>query len=200
MEFMMSSVFKHRYFIWTLMAIPLVIMAVGAIGGQIQPHDLLHPSGEFSARFMIFAMFFGPLAVIFPNVSAFRWLLARRRYFGVAAFAYALLHTILYLADKGILSVILGEALKLSIWTGWLAFFIFVPLAVTSNNRSMRKMGRSWKTLQRLVYVAAVATAAHWLFLEYHIGPVLAHFVPLALLEIGRFRKQGQKSSVVKPA
>ena len=57
----------------------------------------------------------------------------RRRYLEVAAFGYALLHTVFYLIDLGTLSAVLGEALELSIWTGWVAFFIFVPLTLISN-------------------------------------------------------------------
>lgn len=60
---------------------------------------------------------------------------------------------------------------------------MFVPLALTSNDASVRKLGRRWKTLQRFVYLAAVATLAHWLFVSRGVGPALVNFAPLAVLE-----------------
>ncbi len=105
---------------------------------------------------------------------------------GVAAFAYAVFHTVLYIIDMGSLRAILGEALALGIWTGWLAFFIFVPLAATSNDWSVQRMGPAWKTLQRWVYLAALGTLLHWIFVHNNIGPAFVHFLPLAGLEAYR--------------
>ena len=113
----------------------------------------------------------------------------RRRHLGVAAFGYAALHTLYYVIDLGTLSAVIADIAKFCIWTGWLAFIIFVPLAITSNNASIRKMGRSWKTLQRFIYPAAVATLIHWIFLHYNVGPAMIHFVPLAALELYRVWK-----------
>ena len=70
-----------------------------------------------------------------------------------------------------------------------MAFVIFVPLAMTSNDASVRRLRRSWKTLQRFVYPAAVATLLHWIFVHDNYGPALVHFVPLAGLEIYRIWK-----------
>ncbi|MFK8033904.1 MAG: ferric reductase-like transmembrane domain-containing protein [Hyphomicrobiales bacterium] len=68
-----------------------------------------------------------------------------RRYLGVAAFGYGLLHTIFYLIDKSSLTTVVGELQRLYIWTGWIAFLIFVPLAMTSMYYFVRKMGLWWK-------------------------------------------------------
>jgi methionine sulfoxide reductase heme-binding subunit len=186
-----TQIFRSRYFTWGLLAIPSIMMMRGYFYGDASAHDLLHPTGEFSARAMILALFATPLVTLFPKVKLFRSLLKRRRYIGVAAFGYGLLHTAFYVIDKGQLSAIINEILELSIWTGWIAFLIFVPLAITSNNLSMKALGaRNWKNLQRLTYIAAVLTAAHWFFLEYETGPMLVHFLPLAILEIARIWKQ----------
>ena len=77
---------------------------------------------------------------------------------------------------------------KLYIWTGWLAFAIFIPLAATSMDMVMRRMGRSWKTLQRTTYAAAILTLIHWAALHGwgRLGLGLVHFVPLAVLEAYR--------------
>lgn len=171
-------------------------MTIGLLGGG-SPERLLHPTGEFAARLMIFAMIISPLRLMFPNNRFWLWLQRRRRYLGVAAFMYALAHTLLYIVDMGNLGDILGESLLPGIWTGWLAMFIFVPLAVTSNDYWVRRLGRRWKRLQQLVYVAAVATLLHWIFVHNNVGPALAHFVPLAALEIFRVWRQRRLESPV---
>jgi len=186
------SVLNSRYFIWACLALPSIPMALALLGGEQLPDGrpvteaLLHPTGEFSARFMIVAMALTPLRRLFPRSAFLAWMTKRRRYFGVAAFAYALAHTVLYIVDMGTLQAILGEAFVLGIWTGWVAFFIFIPLAMTSNDVSVRWLGRRWKTLQRCVYAAAVATLLHWIFVHNNLGPALVHFVPLAALEAYR--------------
>lgn len=131
-------------------------------------------------------MILSPMRMLLPNSGFWRWMMKRRRYFGVAAFVYAAFHTALYIIDMGTLRAVLGDALQLGIWTGWLAFFVFLPLAATSNDWSVRKMGPTWKRLQCWVYLAAVATLLHWIFVHNNIGPALVHFLPLAALEAYR--------------
>lgn len=184
----MNKILNSPYFFWLILTLPSIPMAAGLAGGA-DPHNLLHPTGEFAARFMIIAMIISPLRLMFPKNRFWMWMMRRRRYLGVAAFAYAMAHTLLYLIDEGSLANILGEALQLGIWTGWLATFIFIPLAMTSNDWSVRKLGRSWKRLQQAVYIAAVATLLHWIFVGHHTGPALVHFVPLAGLELYRIWK-----------
>lgn len=158
-------------------------MIHGLSAGQATPESLLHPTGEFSARFMIIAMAATPLRLLFPSSGWTSWLLRNRRYFGVAAFCYALLHTILYIVDKASIQSMVDEFTAIGIWTGWVAFFIFVPMAATSNDSSVRLLQGTWKKIQRAVYVAAVMTLLHWIYVQNNLGPALVHFVPLALLE-----------------
>jgi sulfoxide reductase heme-binding subunit YedZ len=181
----LRKVWNSPYVFWVILALPsLVIMSRYMDGATAQ--RMLHPTGEFAARFMILAMLITPLWMIFKDQRWTQWLVRRRRYLGVAAFGYAFLHTVFYLIDQGSLHLVLSDVLNLPIWTGWLAFFIFVPLAMTSNDRAQRWLRESWKPLQRWVYLAAVFTLAHWIFLEYEIGPALVHFLPLVALECYR--------------
>ncbi|MEL7127505.1 MAG: ferric reductase-like transmembrane domain-containing protein [Pseudomonadota bacterium] len=165
-------------------------MAAGLAGSDDPDiyNTLLHPTGELSARFMIIAMLASPLVLIFRGWRGPRWLQKNRRYFGVAAFGYAALHTVFYLIDTGSAAKVWVDIPKLYIWTGWLAFAIFIPLAATSMDVVMRRMGRSWKTLQRTTYAAAILTLIHWAPLHDWggVGPALVHFVPLAVLEAYR--------------
>lgn len=180
-----KTIVNSPVFFWAILALPSIGMIAGAFSGDgLEP--LLHPTGEFAARFMIIAMMLTPLRLLFPSARWIGWLMKRRRYLGVAAFGYAALHTLYYLIDLGSLSAVLADVVKFGIWTGWIAFLIFVPLAITSNGYSVRAMGPGWKTLQRFVYVAAVATLLHWIFIHNDVGPALVHFLPLAALEAYR--------------
>lgn len=178
------------YLLWTLLSLPAAgfVWQFATSTDTRIAHELLHPTGEFSARFLIVAMLASPLMLLFRKARFPRWLRQNRRYFGVASFGYAALHTMFYLIDRGTLDRVLDQIARFDIWTGWLALAIFVPLAVTSADWAQRVLGPAWKTLQRWTYPAAVLTLLHWAALHDwgHPAAALVHFGPLAGLEAYR--------------
>ena len=193
---MLKSTWDHPLTFWALLSLPAIPMTLGLTSGAPDAvKTLLHPTGEFAARFMIIAMMITPLMMLFRDASWPRWLMKRRRYLGVAAFFYALAHTVLYLVDEGAIAFTGDEVSKLYIWTGWIAFLIFVPLAVTSTDAWVRRLGRSWKKLQQFVYAAAILTLIHWAALHDWggVGAALVHFAPLAALEVYRLWSTQQR-------
>ena len=179
---MLRTILNSRVLIWALLSIPALAMLIGYARGQVGAMELLHPTGEFSARLMIFAMMLSPLVALLGPKPWLGWLVKRRRYFGVAAFGYALLHLIFYVIDMETVADMLAEIGALGIWTGWLAMLLFVPLAFTSNNAAMRTLKARWKKLQRLVYPTSILVLIHWIFVHNNFGPALVHFIPLTLL------------------
>ncbi len=155
----------------------------------MQPVDLLQPTGETSARLLIVAMMIAPLIALVGPLGWLRWLLARRRSIGVAAFAYAMLHLVLYIVDMELLSAMLAEITAPGIWTGWAAFVLMIPMALTSNNVAVRTLKSGWKRLQRLVYPAALLTLLHWVFVHNNLVAALVHFVPLMVLLLLRLAR-----------
>ena len=196
----LKTALNSPLFFWLLLALPSIPLTAGLAQGSMPYGELMHVSGEFSARFMIIALMVSPLIVMFPSRHWPRWMLARRRYLGVAAFGYAALHTVAYLLELGALSKIAGDLAKVGIWTGWVAFVVFVPLALTSNDYAVRNMGRAWKNLQRTVYAAAVFTLLHWIFIHNSFGGALVHFAPLAALEAYRIWVRGIPGLFRSPA
>lgn len=177
------------YWLWLLLAVPALGMTTTLWGDDPRAfHHLLHPTGEFSARFLILSLLATPLMYLTKGAAWARWLRTNRRYFGVAAFGYAALHTVVYVVDQGSLGPILAEATEFDMATGWLAMLIFVPLAATSMDYAVRRLGRWWKPVQRLTYAAAVLTLLHWASLHGWSGvaPALAHFSPLIALTLYR--------------
>jgi sulfoxide reductase heme-binding subunit YedZ len=86
---------------------------------------------------------------------------------GLWSFAYALCHVTTYVAldQLGDIHAILDDVLKRKfIFSGMLAFVILLALAATSTNGAIRRLGRRWQQLHRLVYVAAVAGAVHFVW------------------------------------
>jgi sulfoxide reductase heme-binding subunit YedZ len=128
------------YPLWLLLSILPALWLAQALGSADPDtfEALLHPTGEMSARLLIVT----PLAMLFPQSGITRWLRRHRRHLGVAAFAYAALHAAFYLADLADPGRIVAELPHLYVWTGSLAFAIFVPLAATSTDRAVRRMGR----------------------------------------------------------
>lgn len=111
-----------------------------------------------------------------------------RRALGLLGFTYVSLHLLVWLVlDVGILSQIWADILKRPYITiGMAGFACLLPLAATSNNYSIRKLGGRWRKLHRLTYLAVVLGAVHfiWLVKGFQIEPLLYMAAILALLAL----------------
>jgi sulfoxide reductase heme-binding subunit YedZ len=186
-----------RYLLWALLAVPAALIVHTFLTRDVWPGDLLHPSGEWSARLIILALMITPLSMLFPGRFWVHWLLRNRRYFGVAAFGYAVLHLILYILDMETVRNILAEIGALGIWTGWAALLCLVPMALTSNDAAVRALRANWKRLQRLAYPAAILTLVHWMFVHDGFIAALVNFAPLIALELFRLVRIAGRSEPV---
>jgi methionine sulfoxide reductase heme-binding subunit len=187
---MLRIILNSPWPLWIILSIPAAAMIAGLASGRSEAMDLLHPSGEMSARLMIVAMAMAPMAVVIGRRGWLTWLIHRRRHFGVAAFAYAGLHLFFYVIDMGSLDDMLAEIDAPGIWTGWVAIALMLVPATLSNDSAMRAFRHNWKRLQQLVYPIAALIAVHWALLSYGWGPALFHFGPLAILYLARFLKR----------
>ena len=160
----MSSLTTSRPLLWLLLALP---------GAWILGHSALTPqtygyghaiadSGDWAAWLLLATLAVTPVRLLFRARKWTNWLLRRRRDLGVASFAYAAGHTVIYLYDRATLEAVIADLDMEELIVGWLALALFIPLAVTSNDKSVRALKRAWKSLHRLVYPAAVLTFVHW--------------------------------------
>jgi methionine sulfoxide reductase heme-binding subunit len=139
--------------------------------------------GLWALRFLILALAISPLRRL-GGPSLIRY----RRAIGLVAFYYAALHLTVYtVLDRGLdLAAIWADIVKRPyITVGMLAFTILVPLAVTSNNAMIRRLGsQAWQRLHRLVYVATAAAAIHFLMLvkSWTLEPLIYAGLVAALL------------------
>ena len=191
--------FNTRYVLWLVLAAPWVYVSVRYVTGGLYYGEFIHATGEFSARLLIVALAATPLRLLFPRFRWPTWLLQNRRYFGVAAFAYAVPHLIAYLWKLASVAKVVEQGAEPGMWTGWIALLILLALAITSNNYSTRKLGRRWKTLHRLVYLAAILTFIHWVLVAFDPLAGIVHAGILAALETIRVVKS-YKTSREHPA
>jgi methionine sulfoxide reductase heme-binding subunit len=123
---------------------------------------LEHALGLWALRFLIASLAITPLRQL-AGVNLLRY----RRALGLLAFYYALLHLTTYLVlDQGLnFDAIWADVLKrLYITIGMTCFMVLLPLALTSNNLAIRRLGgKAWQGLHRLVYLAAILAALHFL-------------------------------------
>ena len=174
-----------KLILWCALAMPAAAILARFLGSE-HPAELVSSTGTWSARLIIAALMLTPLARLLPGNPAIRWLLRHRRAFGVAGFAYALLHLLFYVLDMETVANMVAELGAPSIWTAWLALLCLLPPALASSDAAMRALGRLWKRIQRLAYPAAVLTLVHWLLVHDGMTEALLHFAPLAVLQLLR--------------
>jgi len=156
-----------RYLFWILLAAPGVALLQRYVAETAFYGEVVHVSGRWAVYALLLTLAVSPLRLLWPGRAWTAWLLGSRRYFGVASFAYAAFHTVVYLQRKADPERVLNEALEPGLGTGWLALALFLPLALTSNDSSVRWLRRRWKRLHRLVYPAAFVVMAHWLLTAF---------------------------------
>lgn len=171
------------------MALPGAWMLYGYWRGTSFYGEVLHATGDLSVYLLIATLAVTPLSLAFPKATWTRWLRVRRRNIGVATFGYALLHTVVYIHRKGDFASIVEDAADAGIWMGWIALAIFLALAITSNNASVRRLGRGWKLLHRSVYVAAALSFGHWIMTAFDPLSGWIHGGVLAAIEGYRIRR-----------
>jgi sulfoxide reductase heme-binding subunit YedZ len=182
----MMRAMNRRLILWLVLALPGVGIAVQYATDAISYGQVIHLTGDMSVEFLIVTLAVTPLRLAFPRAPLPLWMLKRRREFGLASFGYAAFHLVTYLWRKADLALITKEGKEWDLATGWIAFALFVALAVTSNDASMRLLRRGWKLLHRLVYPAAVLALAHWLLTAFEPRDAIIHACVLAAVEAAR--------------
>lgn len=162
---------------------PLVWLWMGATGqlGVDPAKALEHKLGELALQAMILGLAVTPMKRLLGlNLMKFR------RAIGVLAFYYVSCHLLVWLVlDVQIPAQIWADILKRPYITiGMAGFVLLLPLAVTSNNWSVRRLGRTWRLLHRLVYAAVLLGAVHFLMLVkgFQIEPLIYLGLVLVLL------------------
>ncbi|MGR3821258.1 MAG: protein-methionine-sulfoxide reductase heme-binding subunit MsrQ [Salipiger marinus] len=184
--------------IYVMAPLPVVwLVWQGFIGGLgVEPiRALEHELGEIGLQLLLAGLCVTPLRrYLGLNLLKFR------RALGLVAFFYITLHLLVWLVlDVQIPAQIWADIVKRPyITVGMLAFVLMVPLALTSNNASVRRLGARWRRLHWLTYPVAVLGALHFVLLAkgFQIEPLI--YLTLALLLVA-LRGRGLWPWPVKP-
>jgi sulfoxide reductase heme-binding subunit YedZ len=168
---------------------PAAGLGLGALRDSLgaNPIEALeHETGEWTLRLLLATLAVTPLRRAF----GWAWLAPYRRTLGLLAFAYCCLHLSIYaLVDLwGAWDTLVEDILERPyITVGFTGFLLLLPLAITSTRAWMRRLGRRWVALHRLVYAAAVAGCVHFLWLvKADLREPLVYAAILALLLAAR--------------
>ena len=135
---------------------------VAGLGLGANPIDeIMDRLGEWGLRLLLATLCITPLAVELRKP----WLMGLRRMLGLFAFTYLSLHFLNWLVlDQwfDVQAIVADIAKRPYITVGFSAFLLLVPLAITSTNGWMRRLGRRWHRLHRLVYPAAILGCVHF--------------------------------------
>lgn len=152
--------------------------------------ELTHASGEWALYFLLASLAMTPLR----RFSGWRWPIGYRRMLGLWALCYASLHLAVYVVlDLGFFwEQILDDVLdRPFITVGFLAFLLLLPLAATSTRAAMRRLGRRWGQLHRLVYLIGILAVLHvWWLTKADLREPALYAGILALLLLARWRRR----------
>ena len=150
-----------------LCLLPLAVLlarafSVAGLGLGANPiEELLHELGRWGLKFLLLTLTVTPLR----RWTGWIWLIGFRRMLGLFAFFYVVLHFTVYaVLDQGLdIADIFEDILKRPYITlGMAGLLMLVPLAVTSTKGMMRRLGKRWQKLHRLVYVIAIVAVWHF--------------------------------------
>ena len=164
MHLLMRRLAKPLVFILAL--IPLAGLIFIVLTGRTSANpaeDILLTTGIWALRFLLITLAITPLR----RITGWNRLIQYRRMFGLFALFYAALHLLSYLAFDRFFAVdeILADVAKRPFITaGMAAFGLMIPLAVTSTAGWIRRLGRRWQQLHRLVYLSGVAACLHFVW------------------------------------
>jgi sulfoxide reductase heme-binding subunit YedZ len=159
--------FIYKPLVFIACLTPLAWLTCGALGwfgaslGPDPVKELEHECGKTALNLLLLTLAVTPVRELTSQPQ----LLRLRRMLGLFAFFYVVLHFTIYLVlDLELNFATLGAdiAKRPYITIGFTALLLLVPLAVTSTNGMMRRLGRRWQTLHRLVYVIAVLGVWHF--------------------------------------
>ena len=185
--------------LYLILPIPGLLVIAAGLTDNLGPepiNKLDEELGEFALQLLILGLAVSPL-LHFTRINLVRF----RRAIGVMAFAYVMAHFLVwFLLDLQSLSHIWTEIAKRPYVTvGMAGFIAMIPLALTSNDLSVRRLGRFWRVLHRLTYLVAILAGLHFIMLSKGFDvESLAHMVVILAflaLRIGKWRR-GLQSGV----
>ena len=175
-----------KTFIFILLLAPLFLLVYLGFNDDLSAEPIeyiLHYTGLWALRILLITLTMTPLREIFKQVAFLRL----RRLFGLFAFFYVSLHLLIYVGlDLGFEFGHLFEDIikRPYITVGFIAWLLLFPMAVTSNRKMIKKLGKKWKTLHKSIYLIIILACLHfiWLVKADLLEPLIYASIAFALL------------------
>ncbi|HVY81387.1 MAG TPA: protein-methionine-sulfoxide reductase heme-binding subunit MsrQ [Steroidobacteraceae bacterium] len=158
-------IYKPLVFVACLVPIALLLSrGFGMFGQSLGPDPIkftLHWIGKTALNLIMITLLVTPVR----HLAGWPHIVRIRRMLGLFAFFYALLHFTIYIVldqELDFAGLLKDIAKRPYITVGFAALVILIPLAITSTNKMMRRLGRRWQTLHRWVYAAAILSVVHY--------------------------------------
>ena len=188
---------KAALFMVCLLPLGRLLWAAYTNGFGAEPVEFVQRwTGTWTFNLLLITLCVSPLRAI----TQMHWLLRLRRLFGLFTFFYAVLHLLAFVGFDHNFSIdeIAQDVFKRPFVTaGFAAFLLLIPLAATSNQWAIRKLGgRKWQELHRNIYLVGIIAAIHYLWLtkiEALLWP-LTYCVALGLLLAWRVQERRRKA------
>ena len=181
----MNAVRISKPFVFLAGLTPAVLLAWDAFHDALGANpisEITHVTGDWTLRLILITLAITPIR----KLTGWNAIIRYRRMVGLFAFFYASLHFLTYVVlDQNLgWSYILADIAKRPyITVGFLGFVLLVPLALTSTTGWIRRLGKRWQQLHRLVYVTAIAGVVHyWWLVKSDIALPLTYGAILAVL------------------
>lgn len=179
----LATILPHLLAALPVLGVGLTV-AVSGLGPD--PAGLLvRRAGDAGLALLVLSLVPGALR----RVNGSAALMPSRRWLGLYAFGYAFLHLALWVTlynggQPGLVASALAQ--NRFVWVGLGTLLLMLPLAITSTRAWQRRLGRHWRRLHRLAYVAAALDVWHfaWAFKELRLAPLIVAAVLLLLLSI----------------
>ena len=162
---MRNKILKPIVFLAAL--IPLALLVFDGLHGELGANPIekiTHQTGLWTLILLLTTLAITPLR----RITGVNWIIQYRRMIGLFAFFYGSLHLMTYVWLDQFFDFrnMLHDVYKRPFITaGFTAFCLMVPLALTSTQWSIRKLGKKWQTLHRLIYLSALAGVVHFIWL-----------------------------------
>lgn len=200
----MKSFTTFKAFVFAVCLLPLVrLVWLGLYDGLgANPIEFITRStGTWTLTFLFITLTVTPLR----KLTNWQWLIRMRRMFGLFAFFYVCLHftTYIWLDQFFDLHAIYKDILKRPFITvGFTCFLLLIPLAVTSTNKMVKRLGgKRWQRLHRLIYLIAIGGVVHyWWLVKKDITQPAIYAVVLAILLGYRWWVARTKRMELRPA
>ncbi len=148
--------------------LPLVVLALDAFRRGLGANPIAaieHSTGRWALVFLLVTLSVTPLR----KLTGYYWLLRLRRMFGLYAFFYVCLHVLAYVILDQFFdwaAMFNDIAMRPFMTVGFASFVMLIPLALTATNAMVQRLGsKRWQALHRLIYVIAIGSVLHYLWL-----------------------------------